>query len=415
MANRSDKTDGGATLRFFSPEQVDQILREGSRQGRASSHAAIERILKHEPGLERAELWHRIRELKHPARQSKFRRAAWSPEDDQLLRQGYEKGWEGKQRAVRELLRRHPDWRPHIVWRRAAKLGLSGKSINRRRARAGQPWSENDDRILLNLAGYKHARVIAKILHRTESAVRYRLAVLGKSSRYHREGYARRALAEELHFGSRTIQRLIVDGLLEVRDPRITNRSLRNLSKSLNAAGPSGDDTSPLADDAAAQAGIAPTSQGDNSPALGSSDGGPMPTRASRAKRFWEEAAKSLGINLEAVERHILKGVLKLCDPRITERSLQRFCRRNGSLINGEFLNQETRAWLRDAMDHVPSAGKEEAERLQASRKHARTMRRCECGRTIRGNAFFRHSRRCPQATSKEEAQQRPKARSAGA
>ncbi len=414
MADRSDKTGGGASLRFFSPEQADQILREGSRQGRAGSHAAIERILKHEPELDRAELWRRIRELKHPARQSKFRRAAWSPEDDQLLRQGYEKGWGGKQQAVRELLKRHPDWRPHIIWRRAAKLGLTRKSASRRRARAGQPWSEDDDRILLNLAGYKHAKVIAKILHRTESAVRYRLAVLGKSSRYHREGYARRALAEELHFGSRTIQRLIVDGLLEVRDPRITNRSLHNLSKILHGAAPSPDDMSASAGDDAAQAGIAPASQGPDSREL-SSAGGATPTRASRAKRFWEEAAKTLGVNLAAVERYILKGALKLCDPRITERSLHRFCRRNGSLINAEFLNQETRAWLRDAMDLVPHAGKAEAERLQASRKHAQAVRRCECGRSIRGNAFFRHSRRCPQATSEEQAQQRPKARSAGA
>lgn len=414
MANRSDKTGGGASLRFFSPEQADQILREGSRQGRAGSHAAIERILKHEPELERVELWRRIRELKHPARQSKFRRAAWSPEDDRLLRQFYEKGWEGKQYAVRELLKRHPDWRPHIVWRRAAKLGLTGKSINRRRARAGQPWSENDDRILLNLAGYKHAKVIAKILYRTESAVRYRLAVLGKSSRYHREGYARRALAEELHFGSRTIQRLIVDGLLEVRDPRITNRSLHNLSKMLQVTDSSGGHTSPLAGDAAPQAGMALVPQSLNSPASRSPDG-VVPTRASRAKRFWEEAAKVLGVNLEAVEQYILKGVLKLCDPRITERSLQRFCRRNGSLINAEFLNQETRAWLRDAMDLVPNAGKGQAERLQASRKHAWTLRRCECGHAIRGNAFFRHSRRCPEATSAEEAQQRSKARAAGA
>jgi hypothetical protein len=414
MANRSDNTGGGASLRFFSPEQADQILREGSRQGRAGSHAAIERILKHEPGLERAELWRRIRELKHPARQSRFRRAAWSPEDDQLLRQAYEKGWGGKQQAVRELLKRHPDWRPHIIWRRAAKLGLTRKSASRRRARAGHAWSEDDDRILLNLAGYKHAKVIAKILRRTESAVRYRLAVLGKSSRFHREGYARRALAEELHFGSRTIQRLIVDGLLEVRDPRITNRSLHNLGKILQVTGPSGDDTSPSPGDDAAQTGFALVSHGPDSPAS-TSVGGVVPTRASRAKRFWEETAKALGVNLEAVERYILRGVLKLCDPRITERSLQRFCRRNGSLINPEFLNQETRAWLRDAMDLVPHAGKAEAERLQASRKHARTVRRCECGRAIRGNAFFRHSRRCPQATLEEHAQQRTKARSAGA
>ena len=132
MADRWNSAPDGRSFRFFTPEQVDQILRDGAKQGRAGSHAAIERILKHEHGLERAELWRRIRELKHPAAPSRFRRTVWSPEDDELLRKGYEEGWAGKQRAVRELLKRHPEWRPHIVWRRAAKLGLTRISAKRK-------------------------------------------------------------------------------------------------------------------------------------------------------------------------------------------------------------------------------------------------------------------------------------------
>lgn len=400
MADRGNSTLAGESFRFFTPEQVDQILRDGARQGRAGSHAAIERILKHEHGLERAELWRRIRELKHPATQSRFRHAVWSLEDDRLLRKGYEDGWAGKQKAVRELLKRHPDWRPHIVWRRAAKLGLTRNSSKRKRERAGCAWSEDDDRILLNLAGYKHAKVIAKILHRSESAVRYRLAVLGKSSRFHKEGYARRALAEELHLGIQTVQRLIVDGLLEVRDPRITNRSLHHLSKALGR--PISDaETQAAMDDAIPK--LAAPSEGPetgHTPASPNRSFAPFPTRASRAKRFWMEAATTLGVSLETVEQYILKGVLKLCDPRITENSLRRFCRRNGSLINSDFLNPETRSWLKDVMDLAPNAGKTECDRLQASRKHARTVRKCGCGRTIRGNAFFRHRRRCQQTES---------------
>lgn len=400
MAHCWDNTSGRESFRFFSPEQVDQILRDGAKQGRAGSHAAIERILKHEHGLERAELWRRIRELKHPARISGFRRAVWSPEDDQLLRSAYEQGWAAKQRAVRELLKRHSDWRPHIVWRRAAKLGLARSSPKRKRERAGCAWSEDDDRILLNLAGYKHAKVIAKILHRSESAVRYRLAALGKSSRFHKEGYARRALAEELHLGIKTIQRLIVDGLLEVRDPRITNRSLQRLSKALGRPSSateivSGTDRA-ISEPKAPPLGLRVL----GGPVSGCKGVAPLPTRASRAKRFWMEAATTLGVSLKAIELYILRGVLKLCDPRITENSLRRFCRRNGSLIKSEFLNAETRSWLKDVMDLASNAGKTENERLQASRKHARTMRKCQCGRTIRGNAFFRHSRKCQHATS---------------
>lgn len=398
MADRWHNPTGGESFRFFTSEQVDQILRDGAKQGRAGSHAAIERILKHEHGLERAELWRRIRELKHPARHSRFHRAVWSPEDEQLLRSGYAGGWAAKQRAVRELLKRHPDWRPHIVWRRAAKLGLARSNPKRRRERAGCTWSDDDDRILLNLAGYKHAKVIAKILQRSESAVRYRLAVLGKSSRFHKEGYARRALAEELHLGIKTVQKLIVDGLLEVRDPRITNRSLHELGKSLGRPFSTAEN----------QPGVSVTISHESEPSqhpdppahVSASSPGMVPTRASRGRRFWAEAAATLGVSLETVEQYILKGALKFCDPRITESSVRRFCRRNGSLINSEFLNPETRSWLMDVMDLVPNAGKTEAERLHRSRKHAQVVRKCGCGRAVRGNAFFRHSRRCQQAKS---------------
>ncbi len=129
------------SLRFFSPEQVDQILRDGAKHGRAGSHAAIERILKHEPGLPRAELWQRIRQLKNLSPVPAYRHSVWNPEDETILREGYQRASSGKKEAVRELLRRHPDWRRHVIWRRAAKLGLVRKQGKRRPERFRRPWS----------------------------------------------------------------------------------------------------------------------------------------------------------------------------------------------------------------------------------------------------------------------------------
>jgi len=201
MADRWVSVTGNSSFRFFSPEQIDQILREGARRGRTGSHDAIERILKHEPCLGRAELWRRIRRLKQPSDRKLHQRTAWRPEDDEILRKGYGRGWKGKRDAVRELLRRHPGWQPHSIWRRAATLGLVLKTPRKDRQRSRQPWTEDDDRSLLTMAGYKTAKFIGKVLHRSETAIRYRLAVLGKSSRVHLEGYARRTLAQELHLG----------------------------------------------------------------------------------------------------------------------------------------------------------------------------------------------------------------------
>ncbi len=400
MRGRWHSTTGEDSYRFFSPEQVDKILSEGAKRGRAGSHAAIERILKLEPGVERAELWQRIRHLKYPSHGTRYRRSLWSTEDDQILSRGYERGWLGKQEAVRELLKRHPEWRAHVIWRRGAKLQLIRKISNRHQERSRFAWSENEDRILLNLAGYKTSRVIAKILHRSEAAVRYRLMLQGKSSRVHLEGFARHALALDLHLASSTIQRLIAEGLLEVRDPRITRESLDNLCKSgrldamrQNGAQPS---DSPSARPDGEESILAVS----DPPARNSTGLSASLWKSSRAKRVWAEAAKSLSMTPEMVQKYIARGVVKLYDPTITEKSLRNFCRRYGSLINYDFLNRETREWLEGSMDLVRTAGESVSRRLAPQRKHARLVRQCtKCGREIRGNAFFRHAKRCDQGS----------------
>ncbi len=408
MADRWTSATGNYSFRFFSPEQVDRILREGVKRGRTGSHSAIERILKHEPGLGRAELWRRIRQLKQPSNGRLYQRTAWSPEDDQILRKGYEGGWKGKREAVRELLRRHPGWQPHSIWGRAAKLGLVRKALKRDRLRSRQRWADDDDRILLTMAGYKTAKFVAKVLHRSESAVRYRLAVLGKSSRVHLEGYARRTLARELHLGSRTIQRLIVQGLLDVRDPRITQKSLEEacrrgqLPRSLHDLQPETKGTGMLP----CQEEPAATPSNNSKP--GASCDSSKPPRSCRAKRIWADLAAQLNVDASAIEQLIFRGVLKFYDPRVTEKSLTTFCGRYGALIKSDFLDAETRDWLAGSMDLAPSAGKDEASRLEAFRKHARVVRTCEhCGRAIRGNAFFRHNKRCPQQNGRNHVESR--------
>jgi len=398
MADGWGNTTDGYSFRFFSPEQVDQILCDGAKRGRAGSHAAIERILKHEPGLARADLWQRIRQLKHPTSPKRTWHAAWTTDEDELLRKGYAKGWTSKKEAVRELLRRHPDWQPHLIWKRASKLGLVKKSSKPRQERSQHAWSEHDNRVLLNLAGYKEVGVIGKILHRSANAIRSRLSRLGKSTRVHKEGYAQRALSEELHFGSRTIRRLIVAGLLEVRDPRITKQSLRAI-KTLTPALISTDHSE-------AKTGVVteislgrPTS---NESAEASITDQPShnfrPPRSSRADRIWAEAANEMGVSLQTIKDRIAQGMLKLCDPRITERSLRILCRRHGALVNYDYLNREMQAWLESSMDFTRNGGEALARRLAARRKHTQVVRRCTCGREIRGNAFFRHERSCGQS-----------------
>lgn len=396
MADRWEHPTDGYSFRFFSPEQMDQILRDGFRRGRESSHAAIERILKLEPEIERSELWHRIRQLKFPSNGTRSPRSTWQSEDDQMLFRGYKKGWPGKQEAVRELLKRHPNWRPHTVWKRAAKLHLTHRISKRGQDRSHLAWAERDNQILLNLAGYKTPRAIARMLHRSEAAVRYHLMLLGKSSRVHLEGFSRQELAEDLHLGKKTVQRLIVEGLLEVRDPRITRESLDRLCKSGYFHATQSDASECIAPALNIDGGPSATSNPSPSMKLAGSS-----RKSSRAQRGWSETANSLGVPVEAVKTLIANRVLRLYDPTITEKSLKTFCRHYGSLVNYEFLNRETKDWLQSLMDLVRSSGESISRRLVPLRKHAHVVRHCEnCGHTIRGNVFFSHVKKCSQKVS---------------
>lgn len=366
------------------------------KHGRAGSHAAIERILKHEPGLARAELWRQIRRLKHPANGRLYQRTAWSPEDEQILRKGYEVGWNGKREAVRELLKRHPGWQPHSIWRRAARLGLVRRTLKKDRQRSRQPWTGDDDRVLLSLAGYKTVKFIAKVLHRSDSAIRYRLELLGKSSRVHLEGYSRAALARDLHLGSRTIQRLIVEGLLEVRDPRITKESLEALCRTGRLTCPPNEQRSPTKRTTTNLCGQERASAASDGTTSGTHDNPAKLSRSCRAKRIWAEVAEQFNVGAAVIEKLISNGLLKLCDARVTEKSLRRFCARYGATIKADFLDAETRNWLVGSMDYAPTTGNDMAHGLESFRKHALVVRICEhCGRAVRGNAFFRHTEKC--------------------
>ena len=398
MPDRWENTTDDYPFRFFSPEKVDEILREGVKRGREGSHAAIERILKHELGLPRTELWRRIRQLKNSMRQPGRLRSVWSSEDDRILCDGYQNGWQEKREAVSKLLKRHPDWRPHVIWKRAAKLHLVQKISKRGQDRSHSLWSEHDNQLLLNLAGYKAPRAIARMLHRSEAAVRYHLMILGKSSRVHSEGFSRHELATNLHLGKKTIQRLIVEGLLEVRDPRITRESLDKLCK-VGYSGAAQDQNEPASEC------VPPTPNGECSHSAISNPSALIKSAAisgksSRAQRVWAEVAHSLNVPVETIKNLIAHRILKLYDPTITEKSLRDFCRHHGSLINYEFLNRETREWLESSMGFVRTSGESASRRLTPLRKHACIVRRCAKGHRIRGNAFFRHLKKCERKIS---------------
>src|SRR5271157_2390572 len=161
---------------------IDRLLIAGIKQGPAKKRDAINRILELVPEWTRGDCWQRIRHLRK------------TPE-------------------LAALEDRYPD-----------KAKKSGKSCPTRRS-FSSPWTPADDDRLLNLAGYEPVRKIAQRLGRSVRAVRFRLGALGMSARV-TDGWSLRALRKLLRVSPARLRYLIGNGMLRVRDPRISASSL---------------------------------------------------------------------------------------------------------------------------------------------------------------------------------------------
>jgi len=236
--------------------------------------------------------------------------------------------------------------------KKAADNGPSHRAVSR-------PWLTEDDATLLDLAGYEPVDRIAERLGRSERAVRFRLGALGMSARV-TDGWSQRALRKLLRMSRTRLRQLIANGMLRVRDPRITRASL-----------------------AACRARAQFTDPSSKSSSVPNLPGGPCSLK---------RAAKALSVELGNVQKLISDGQLKLVDTFVTDRAFEEFCRKHGSLINMALIDPSTRKWLVTEYG-VPDPAEE--KKLPRAQKHALIVRTCKCGRKIAGNVFFRHKKHC--------------------
>jgi hypothetical protein len=296
------------------------------------------------------------------------------PAIDQLLIAGIKLGPNKKHEAINKILKLVPEWKRGDCWRRirqlrrtaalasdaAGQLTKTGDNGSSHRS-PSRYWLPEDDAKLLDLAGYEPVNEIAERLNRSERAVRFRLGALGMSARV-TDGWSQRALRKLLRMSRTRLRQLIANGMLRVRDPRITRASLT----AWRARTKSGD---PLS-----------TSASTISPSL---PGAPY---------SWTRAAKALNMEVVDVQKLISKGQLKLVDTFVTDRAFEEFCRKHSSTVNMALIDDWTRRWLiteygiPDSLEHG---------NLGRAQKHALIIRACECGRKIAGNVYFRHIRHC--------------------
>ena len=295
------------------------------------------------------------------------------PAIDQLLIAGIKLGPNKKHEAINKILKLVPEWKRGDCWRRIRQLRrtpalasdapqeLKKTDENCPFHRApSRPWLPEDDAKLLDLAGYEPVNEIAERLGRSERAVRFRLGALGMSARVS-DGWSQRSLRKLLRMSRTRLRQLIADGMLRVRDPRITLASLAAHHSKHQCADPSSASPSTV---------------------LPSLPGGPC---------SWKRAAKALDVEVGAVQKMISDGQLKLVDTFVTDRAFEEFCRKHGSLINVALIDPSTRKWLVSEYGVTDSV----EEKLPRAQKHALIIRACKCGRKIAGNVYFRHLKHC--------------------
>src|SRR5215813_3879614 len=297
---------------------IDQMLLATMQQGSAKKREAIDRILELVPNWTRGDCWKRIRYLR------------------------------------RNLARNNSEGH------RKAETPKPPASVRRS---SGAPWAPADDDALFRLAGYEPINKIAQRLGRSAQAVRYRMGAVGMSARV-TDGWSLRALRKLLRVGPSRLRYLVGNGILRVRDPRVTLNSLAAYCEK-NAAS--------LSAAALERTALAFTS-GETAFSM-------------------ERTADVLGVTVARVQEMISSGQFKLVDWFVTDRSFEDSCKKHGSEINLGLLDPATAKWLRNEYG-VPDVALNTAN-ISRAQRHALIIRTCVCGQQIAGNPYFRHIRKC--------------------
>src|SRR5579864_7810186 len=223
------------------------------------------------------------------------------PAIDQLLIAGIKLGPNKKHEAINKILKLVPEWKRGDCWRRIRQLrrtpalASDARQVLKQADENGpshrgpaRPWLAEDDAKLLDLAGYQPVNEIAERLGRSERAVRFRLGALGMSARV-TDGWSQRSLRKLLRMSRTRLRQLIADGMLRVRDPRITRASLAACRTKPQSTDPSSLSASTV-------------------------PGEPC---------SWKRAAKALNVEVGDVQKLISDGQLKLVDTFVTDRAFE--------------------------------------------------------------------------------------------
>jgi hypothetical protein len=150
LRDRTRKNSRGRFAPFAEwPRELDTFLIESLAGTGRDERDAVASIRRSHPQFSEDLIWSRIVYLGLTDRKRRpYRKHEWTAEEDEILRSEYGRGRASTQAAIEKILAMHPDWsRDAVVWR-ARALGLS-----HHRDRRHHVWTPGLDRLLLSLQG----------------------------------------------------------------------------------------------------------------------------------------------------------------------------------------------------------------------------------------------------------------------
>ena len=280
------------------------------------------------------------------------------------------------------------------VRRAKHRAALRGSSNFRKHTDTGR-WSRQEDATLLNFAGEKTPRDLAKLLGRTRRAVYCRLWRLRLSSQL-KEGYTLSLLAEDLRVDRARVRQWLLDGKLESQSLQVTRSSVKKLCER-------GEVEIISKGDVVAVLGRPPErvlefmernerKSGRNRRSVGRKRG---IARTYTLRRV----GKILRISENAVKQLVATGHLRLSRPRIEEGALRKFIEKHPEEINWHLVDPQLLEWL--GLRRIDEGGL--PSKLPGALRHLVKMWTCPgCLHSFRGNAYWTHLKSCPHARGLE-------------
>ena len=297
-------------------QEIDQILVVGMKYGPRGTQEAVKRVRQLTPELVPAQVWHRMRHLREKESSNSATPVDWSESAIEILRDGYRGGGRKKTEAIKTVRALYPGLAGYVVSRFARSQGWLEGQLGGKKRDGRRPWTRVEEQELFARAGYEPVKAIAQKLRRSEQSVRLRLKGWAISAKV-TDGWSLRRIQQTLHLSHRRLQRLIGQGFLRVRDPRVSAISLAEYCDKHGAA---------------IQQGIEEKIAGD----------------LMNAAYSWGRVAKLLGVTTAEVGKRVANGDLKVMDPSMTDRSFEAFCRQHRSELNLDLMDPDVAQWLID-------------------------------------------------------------------